>query len=81
MRRGGSPLAQAVYPRRFDYTPDFPFFMPLFTEIPRRGVLGRWRDRSPKAFSLRSLLAWFAVERVNPLELKREEGAVTCTPD
>ncbi len=31
-RGWGGPLAQAVYPRRFGYTPDF-LFLPLFTNV------------------------------------------------
>ena len=74
--------------RQVNYEP-FLFFLPLFTnvvegefcELRLYGVLGRSRDKMPKAFLLHSLLAWFAVERANPLELKREGGAVACTPD
>ena len=38
VRRGGGPLAQAVYPKRFDYTPDL-LFLPLFTRVGGRKIL------------------------------------------
>ena len=44
----------------------FLFFLPLFTNV-LEGVFSevrRW-DSRPKAFSLRLLLAWFAVERAS----------------
>src|SRR4028119_1639161 len=37
-RGWGGPLAQAVYPRRFGYTPD-PHFLPLFTGVRGRAIL------------------------------------------